>query len=161
MLSEACAKIDSKVDFSKYDSDGDGVVDLVYIIYAGYSESISGNEANCLWPKSGTTNFYRYDEYGKKKGILMCDGKNFSRYGINNELNGKPADTKNGLYQINGIGLFCHEFSHTLGLPDHYPTEYPANTSDNQSPEFWDLMDAGEYTYDGYRPTPYTPWERC
>ena len=160
MLGEACAKIDNKVDFSKYDSDGDGVVDLVYIIYAGYSESISGNEANCLWPKSGTTTFYRYDEYGKKKGILMCDGKNFSRYGINNELNGKPADSKNGLYQINGIGLFCHEFSHTLGLPDHYPTQSPANTSDNQSPEFWDLMDAGEYTYDGYRPTPYTPWEK-
>lgn len=160
MLSEACAKIDSKVDFSKYDSDGDGYVDLVYIIYAGYSESISGNDANCLWPKSGTTTFYRYDEYGKKQGILKCDGKNFSRYGINNELNGKPADTKNGLYQINGIGLFCHEFSHTLGLPDHYPTQSPANTSDNQSPEFWDLMDAGEYTYDGYRPTPYTPWEK-
>ena len=160
MLSEACAKIDSQVDFSKYDSDGDGVVDLVYIIYAGYSESISGNDANCLWPKSGTTTFFRYDEYGKKKGILKCDGKNFSRYGINNELNGKPSDTKNGLYQINGIGLFCHEFSHTLGLPDHYPTQSPANTSDNQSPEFWDLMDAGEYTYDGYRPTPYTPWEK-
>ena len=160
MLSEACDKIDSKVDFSKYDSDGDGVVDLVYIIYAGYSESISGNEANCLWPKSGTTTFYRYDEYGKKQGILMCDGKSFSRYGINNELNGKPADTKNGLYQINGIGLFCHEFSHTLGLPDHYPTRLPASTADNQSPEYWDLMDAGEYTYDGYRPTPYTPWEK-
>ena len=160
MLGEACAKIDSQVDFSKYDSDGDGVVDLVYIIYAGYSESISGNDANCLWPKSGTTTFFRYDEYGKKQGILKCDGKSFSRYGINNELNGKPADTKNGLYQINGIGLFCHEFSHTLGLPDHYPTQSPANTSDNQSPEFWDLMDAGEYTYDGYRPTPYTPWEK-
>lgn len=160
MLSEACDKIDSKVDFSKYDSDGDGVVDLVYIIYAGYSESISGNEANCLWPKSGTTTFFRYDEYGKKQGILKCDGKSFSRYGINNELNGKPADTKNGLYQINGIGLFCHEFSHTLGLPDHYPTSSPANIADNQSPEYWDLMDAGEYTYDGYRPTPYTPWEK-
>lgn len=160
MLSEACDKIDSKVDFSKYDSDGDGVVDLVYIIYAGYSESISGNEANCLWPKSGTTTFFRYDEYGKKQGILKCDGKSFSRYGINNELNGKPADTKNDLYQINGIGLFCHEFSHTLGLPDHYPTRLPASTADNQSPEYWDLMDAGEYTYDGYRPTPYTPWEK-
>lgn len=160
MLGEACDKIDSKVDFSKYDSDGDGVVDLVYIIYAGYSESISGNEANCLWPKSGTTTFFRYDEYGKKQGILKCDGKSFSRYGINNELNGKPADTKNGLYQINGIGLFCHEFSHTLGLPDHYPTRLPASTADNQSPEYWDLMDAGEYTYDGYRPTPYTPWEK-
>ena len=130
---------------------------MVYVIYAGYSESISGNDDNCLWPKSGTTTFYRYDKNGIRGDALVCDGKRFSRYGINNELNGTPADTENGIYQINGIGLFCHEFSHTMGLPDHYPTEYPATYADNQSPEYWDLMDAGEYTYDGYRPTPYSP----
>ena len=45
-----------------------------------------------------------------------------------------------------------------MGLPDHYDTEY--KDADNQSPEFWDLMDAGEYTYDGYCPTPYTPWQK-
>ncbi|HEY9551525.1 MAG TPA: immune inhibitor A domain-containing protein, partial [Prevotella sp.] len=58
--------------------------------------------------------------------------------------------------RINGIGLFCHEFSHTLGLPDMY-TDYP---DDNQEMEYWDLMDAGEYTDNGYTPTPYTPWEK-
>ena len=52
MLGEACTQIDKDVDFSQYDSDGDGYVDLVYVIYAGYSESISGNDDNCLWPKS-------------------------------------------------------------------------------------------------------------
>lgn len=160
MLGEACSRIDKDVDFAQYDSDGDGYVDLVYVIYAGYSESISGNDDNCLWPKSGTTTFYRYDKNGIRGDALVCDGKRFSRYGINNELNGTPADTENGIYQINGIGLFCHEFSHTMGLPDHYPTEYPATYADNQSPEYWDLMDAGEYTYDGYRPTPYSPWEK-
>ena len=160
MLGEACALVDNQVDFSQYDSDGDGYVDLIYVIYAGYSESISGNSEDCLWPKSGTTTFYRYDQAGNKNEILVCDGKKFSRYGINNELNGTPKDTKNGKYLLNGIGLFCHEFSHTLGLPDHYPTSYPAANADNQSPEYWDLMDAGEYTQDGYRPTPYTPWEK-
>ncbi len=29
----------SKVNFADYDSDGDGYVDLVYVIYAGYSEA--------------------------------------------------------------------------------------------------------------------------
>lgn len=158
MISEACNKVADKIDFSKYDSDGDKFVDLVYIIYAGYSQSISGNSDDYLWPKSGTDNFYKYDENGKEISplkYLIFNGCRVCRFGINNELNGSP-DSK--IPSINGIGLFCHEFSHTMGLPDHYDTEY--KDADNQSPEFWDLMDAGEYTYDGYCPTPYTPWQK-
>ena len=60
---------------------------------------------------------------------------------------------------INGIGLFCHEFSHTMGLPDFYPLTAEAQI-DNQGMEYWDLMDGGEYTNNGYSPTPYTPWEK-
>lgn len=159
MISEACAQAAAdKIDFSKYDSDGDKFVDLVYIIYAGYSQSISGNSDDNLWPKSGTDNFYKYDENGKEISplkYLIFNGCRVCRFGLNNELNGSP-DSKTP--SINGIGLFCHEFSHTMGLPDHYDTEY--KDADNQSPEFWDLMDAGEYTYDGYCPTPYTPWQK-
>lgn len=155
MISEACNKVADKIDFSKYDSDGDKFVDLVYIIYAGYSQSISGNSDDYLWPND---NFYKYDENGKEISplkYLIFNGCRVCRFGLNNELNGSP-DSKTP--SINGIGLFCHEFSHTMGLPDHYDTEY--KDADNQSPEFWDLMDAGEYTYDGYCPTPYTPWQK-
>ncbi len=147
MISEACQLVDSEVNFADYDSDNDGYVDLVYIIYAGYSESISGNSEDCLWPKSGTAYFYQ-----------KFDGKSIRRFGINNELNNTPSDTKNGKYYLNGIGLFCHEFSHTMGLPDLYPTNNLTNN--NQSPEYWSVMDMGEYTADGYCPTPYSPWER-
>lgn len=139
MIKEACQQVDGKVNFADYDSDGDGYVDLVYVIYAGYSESIVGNSGDCLWPKSGTV------------GVGTYDGKTVSRYGINNELNNKPADTQDGKYYINGIGLFCHEFSHTLGLPDIYPTN--EITEHNQSPEYWDVMDTGNYQADGYQPT--------
>lgn len=164
MISEACAQVADQVDFSQYDSDKDNYVDLVYVIYAGYSQSISGNSDDCLWPKSGTATFYQYDKNGNKvspQQNLSYNGKRISRYGINNELNDTPKDTKDGeLYHLNGIGLFCHEFSHTLGLPDHYPINETSAYCDNQSPEYWDLMDAGEYTADGYCPTPYTPWEK-
>lgn len=146
MIKEACQQVDGKVNFADYDSDGDGYVDLVYVIYAGYSESIVGNSGDCLWPKSGTV------------GVGTYDGKTVSRYGINNELNNKPADTQDGKYYINGIGLFCHEFSHTLGLPDIYPTN--EITEHNQSPEYWDVMDTGNYQADGYQPIPYSPWEK-
>ena len=146
MIKEACQQVDDKVNFADYDSDGDGYVDLVYVIYAGYSESIVGNSGDCLWPKSGTV------------GVGTYDGKTVSRFGINNELNNKPADTQDGKYYINGIGLFCHEFSHTLGLPDIYPTN--GITDHNQSPEYWDVMDMGNYQADGYQPIPYSPWEK-
>ena len=146
LVSDACKAADKDVDFSQYDADGDGMVDLVYIIYAGYPASMSGNP-NDIWPKSGTGGFGTYD------------GKKVSRFGIHAELNfGLELNQKNG-FLLSGIGLFCHEFSHTLGLPDLYPTD-DASKVDNQNPEMWDLMDGGEYTYNGgYCPTPYSPWE--
>ena len=146
LVSDACKAADKDVDFSQYDADGDGMVDLVYIIYAGYPASMSGNP-NDIWPKSGTGGFGTYD------------GKKVSRFGIHAELNfGLELNQKNG-FLLSGIGLFCHEFSHTLGLPDLYPT-VDASKVDNQNPEMWDLMDGGEYTYNGgYWPTPYSPWE--
>ena len=146
LVSDACKEADKDVDFSEYDADGDGMVDLVYIIYAGYPASMSGNP-NDIWPKSGTGDFGTYD------------GKKVCRFGVHAELNfGRELNQKNG-FLLSGIGLFCHEFSHTLGLPDLYPT-VDVSKVDNQNPEMWDLMDGGEYTYNGgYCPTPYSPWE--
>lgn len=165
MISEACQLVDDKVNFADYDSDGDGYVDLVYIIYAGYSESISGNSDDCLWPKSGTNIFYQTSNTSNQStntrypsNVLYLDGKQLCRYGINNELNETPNDEYADKYFLNGIGLFCHEFSHTMGIPDLYPTN--DLTNDNQSPEYWSLMDMGEYTENGYRPTPFSPWEK-
>lgn len=148
LVSDACKAADKDIDFSRYDADGDGMVDLVYIIYAGYPASMSGNP-NDIWPKSGPGN----GSFG------TYDGKKVCRYGVHAELNfGRELNQKNG-FLLSGIGLFCHEFSHTLGLPDLYPT-VDASKEDNQNPEMWDLMDGGEYTYNGgYCPTPYSPWE--
>lgn len=154
MIAEACKGVSDKVNFADYDQNNDGYVDLVYVIYAGYSESINGNSSDCLWPKSGTSAFY---EPGTNN-LLKLNDKRICRYGINNELNATPSDWIDGKPLLNGIGLFCHEFSHTMGLPDLYPT-VKASRVDNQNPEYWDLMDGGEYTYSGYFPTPYSPWE--
>ncbi len=149
LIPDACKAVDDSVDFSKYDANGDGKVDLLYIIYAGYSQSIT-SYSDDLWPKSGTNGSFGY-----------YDGKQVYRYGINNELNytwkGYMNDHKT---YINGIGLFCHEFSHCMGMPDTYSTTSPANKLDNQEMEMWDLMDGGEYTNNGYCPTPYTAWEK-
>ena len=160
LVYDACTMMDDSLDFSMYDADKDGNVDLVYIIYAGYGESVSGIEST-LWPKA----FVCGTEIKK-------DGKYVRLAGISNELNGRPDvhySSKSGLL-INGVGLFCHEFSHCMGLPDFYPTVSPQWTTangkkdfdayDNQGMEDWDVMDNGIYLYNGYSPTAYTAWER-
>lgn len=149
LLTDACTAVDDEVDFTQYDSNDDGNIDLIYIIYAGFSQSIAGNSTDCIHPKSGYLSLAK-----------SFDGMDVKRYGANNELNGTPADQANGPI-INGIGLFCHEFSHCMGLPDLYPKSGSiAEACINQNMDYWSLMDAGEYTANGYRPTAYTAWER-
>ncbi len=160
MISEACGLVANKVDFSEYDNDNDGYADLVYIIYAGYSQSWSPNPDEYLWPKCGAYYFYQYD-FDKKKLTnqqLAYNNTKICRFGINNELNVTPENVNGGLHYLNGIGTFCHEFSHAMGLPDLYDSNYKGK--DNQSPEYWDVMDMGSYLNLGYCPTPYSPWEK-
>ena len=54
LLADACATVDDLVDFAKYDANNDGIVDLVYIIYAGHSANYRNNKVSNIWPKSGT-----------------------------------------------------------------------------------------------------------
>ena len=149
LLRDACTLMDDSLDFSQYDADGDGNVDLVYVIYAGFSESVTNNSNQCIWPKSGTVNVTN-----------KFDGMKVARYGVSSELNGFPnAFSSAPFRRINGIGVFCHEFSHCMGLPDLYPTT-KSSKDNNQSMEYWSLMDLGEYLYNGWAPSEYTAWER-
>ena len=148
LLADACAAVDDLVDFAKYDANNDGIVDLVYIIYAGHSANYHDNKVSNIWPKSGTITISN-----------KFDGKSIRRYGVSTELNGSDQPSKNNK-KINGIGLFCHEFSHTLGLPDIYAIDKKAKDQDDQGMEFWDLMDGGPSVSNGMIPPSYLAWER-
>ena len=148
LLADACAAVDGMVDFAKYDANNDGIVDLVYVIYAGHSANTSGNKDTNIWPKSGTITISN-----------KFDGKSIRRYGVSNELNGSEKTSKSNK-KINGIGLFCHEFSHTLGLPDIYAYNTDAENQDNQGMEYWDIMDGGTGIRGGRVPASYLAWER-
>ena len=148
LIQDACYLMDDEIDFSQYDGNNDGMVDLLIIIYAGYSQSMGGNRAECIWPKSGTTSGGTYD------------GKRVSRYLVSAELNGFPNCWSKPPYErINGIGTLCHEMGHTLGLPDFYPTDN-SKKGDNQGMEYWSLMDSGNYLNNGYAPVPFNAYER-
>lgn len=147
---DAIAAVDDQVNFNDYDNDGDGRAELVCVIYAGYGQNISGNPADCIWPKCGRKNITTEDTSVKDK----------SKNVIVNYMNcGAELMHVSWGNTLNGMGVFIHEFSHGMGFSDHYATVSSARV-DNQTPEYWDLMDYGEHAVNGYAPVPYTAWEQ-
>jgi len=146
MVIEALKKADADVDFSDYDWDDDKEVEQVYIVYAGKGEA-DGGEDFTIWPHEWQLSAAAY--YGDGAGAQTLDGVKIDTYACGGELNGVTGS-------IAGIGTMCHEFSHCLGYPDFYDTDY----SGGQGMFQWDLMDSGSYNDDGYQPSGYTSYER-
>lgn len=142
MIIDACQALDDEVDFSQYDCDGDGWIDNVFVFYAGQGEA-SGGPAESIWPHA----WYVYQGGGKN---VRLDGVRLDRYACSNEWEniqgGRP----------DGIGTFVHEFSHVMGLPDLYATDY----SEAITPGEWSVMDVGPYNNNGCTPPRYSAFER-
>ena len=141
MVKEACELVNDSVDFSLYDNDNDGYVDFVYVIYAGYGEA-DGGVANTIWPHS----------YWLLEAGINCkvDGKQVDLYACGNELDSHSN-------KHTGIGTFCHEFSHVLGLPDMYET---TGNGTHKTLGEWSILDYGPYNNEGNTPPAYSAYER-
>lgn len=148
MVIEACKLANEFVDYRDYDWDGDGEVDQVYLIYAGYGEASGDNVENTIWPHEWTLSEAKTWKDGT--GAQTLDGVKIDTYACSNELSGTYGST------MDGIGTACHEFSHCLGLPDLYDT----GGSGNFGMDAWSLMDYGAYNNDGNIPAAYTAYER-
>ena len=142
MISEACKLADTEfdVDFTQYDNNNDNKVDFVFVIYAGYGEA-DGGASTTIWPHS-----WRLSAAGTR---CQVDGKTVDLYACGNEL-----DYYSKMHT--GIGTFCHEFSHVLGLPDLYVTNEASHVTMNE----WDIMDYGPYNNEGNTPPTFSAYER-
>lgn len=138
MIVEACKLVNDSVDFSLYDNDNDGIADFVYVIYAGYGEA-DGGAANTIWP-------HQYFIFQ----TLKLDNTKIYRYACSNEMD-------NYTKHHTGIGPFCHEFSHVLGLPDLYET---TGNGSHKTMGQWSILDYGPYNNDGNTPPAYSAYER-
>lgn len=150
MIEEACRLADSQIDFSKYDDDGDGEVDNVFVFFAG------GDEAEY----AGDDHIWSHAWYLWNGAMinLTLDGVRINRYACTAELH--RLDTGNS-YVLSGIGTFCHEFSHTLGLADYYDTDY--EESGGISDALWGstaLMDSGNQNNEGNTPPNFNAIDR-
>ncbi len=155
---EACQQADSLgVDFSLYDNDKDGQVDFIYFLYAGYGENDSGI-ADRIWPHNCTLSslLYYHDTYQTKYQYggtpFVLDGKKIETYACSPEINYSTR-------KRNAIGTICHEFSHILGLPDHYPTDNNADLFP-YTPGAWSLMGYGNYLNNGRTPPNYSIYDK-
>lgn len=145
MVSEACTLLDDEVDFSIYDTDKDGYVDNVYVFYAGHGEN-EGAGTNYVWP-------HAYNLHYKMNPPVLDDVK-IDHYACSNELTLRFIE--NDPLTHSGIGTFCHEFSHVLGLPDLYSTNYTGA----HSPGAYSTMDQGSYNNNSRTPPLYSIYEK-
>lgn len=133
---EACslALAQNLIDFSQYDNDGDGYIDNLFFYFAGHNEAEGGSK-DAIWPHQSYL------------GNFSANGVRAGSYACTSEYRGSSGTT------MAGIGTFCHEFGHALGLPDFYDTDYEKNGTADAVYAF-SLMCNGNYNNNGRTP-PY------
>lgn len=141
-LRKACSV---KKDWSMLDNNSDGKVDMVVLLFAGLGQNYTNSygDKNTIWPKEMPTQY-------------EIDGITFA--GCSSICEMRPTAVSGGVVTASkpdGIGVFCHELSHALGLPDFYDTNYKTFGMD-----YWSLMDYGQYAVNGQTPVGYTAYER-
>lgn len=139
-IKEACEQLDSQVDFSQYDTDADGQIDMILLYYAGHNEA-EGAGSESIWPHQST-------------GYGTFDGVKVGTYFCTSELSGDSGSS------MCGIGTTTHEFAHSLGLPDFYDSDYEGSGGNNGSTSWFDVMCYGCYLDDGKCPPYFGALER-
>lgn len=137
---EACLQLDEDVDFSVYDADADGFIDLILVIFAGYDQA-AGGPSDALWAQQwNIQNFVNPEVCG-----ALFDGVQLGQYILSPELAGKKG------IRLSSIGSLCHELGHYLGLPDFYDTDNSQQGNAGGVYGF-SLMGSGLYNNDGHTP---------
>lgn len=145
-------QVNALVNFRDYDLNNDGVIDMVFFVYAGYGSYVQGNDYRYMWPHAEDMSLYAA-YYG-----MTYDGKKFGRFACSVEIQDYEAYANQHVW-LDGIGTMCHEFSHVLGLADHYDTDYEQN-GQARDPGSWDIMSGGTDLNYGLTPVGYNSFER-
>lgn len=127
---------DQVTDWKQYDWDGDGLVEEVFVLYAGHGQATYPQDPDLVWPHKAAID-----------PLEVADGVKVSVYACSCELGETEA--------IDGIGAFCHEFSHCMGLKDHYDIN-----GKGYGTGFWDIMCYGCYNGNSFVPAEYNSYEK-
>jgi len=141
LIAEAVNLANPSINYADFDNDGDGTVDGVCVIHAGFGEENTGVSADAIWAHSSNIN------------PITLDGKSVSRYLCVSELRGNSGTG------ISRIGVICHEFGHVLGAADYYDTNYTDNGVYDGT-GMWDIMAGGAWNNNGATPSHHNPYTK-
>ncbi|HEU5262398.1 MAG TPA: M6 family metalloprotease domain-containing protein [Gemmatimonadales bacterium] len=134
-LREALRAVDNQIDWTQYDSDSDGYVDLAVFIHPPMGGECGGPTNNHLWAHRFFLTGGAYPTHSRNsQGVTI----KVSDYTLQSGVGG--AQGCNGA-DIMPIGTVAHETGHGFGLPDLYDT---ADSSEGIGQ--WGLMGSGNYT---------------
>ena len=136
-IEEAIKAADPDVDFSKYDNDSDGFVDAVNFFHAGMGEQFGG-DSNDLMTHMG------------RQYMETDDGVDIIKYTMDSEL----------LFRdMAPVGVLCHEYGHTLDLPDLYDYDYSSSGIGDYGLMGYGLYNSA-YGKMGDCPAHLSPWSK-
>lgn len=141
LFREALSRVAEETDLSDYDADGDGYVDNVHIIFAGYGEE-AGGPSDAIWSHEAT-----FPEIAVQR--VRVD-----RYSCTPELRGNRGTG------ISRIGPCCHEIGHALGAMDYYDTDYGTGGQFSGTGQ-WDIMAEGSWNNEGITPAHFNPYVKA
>ena len=130
-----------EIDLQDYDADGDGYVDNVHIVFAGYGEE-AGASPSAIWSHEAM-----FPE-------ITMQSMKIDRYSCTPELRGNRGGG------ISRIGPCCHEMGHALGAMDYYDTDYTTGGS-FEGTGVWDVMAQGSWNNDGITPAHFNPYVKA
>ena len=137
LVTEAVLKADNVTDFSQFDTNGDGVVDHLFIVHAGQAEEGMGGAKNDIWSHNWAVLDANLSQSGSQ--ALTVDGVQVYSYSMVSEYS--------------PVGTWAHEFGHDLGLPDLYDID-----GSSQGVGRWDIMGTGSWNGGGKYPAQPSAW---
>jgi M6 family metalloprotease-like protein len=141
-------------NFAPYDQDGDCFVDVVSIVHQGSGEEASGIGSD-IWSHRWnlfSANYFGYSHWGVYTTNDACPAGGFIKV---NDYIIQPERLWGGM---STVGVFAHEYAHSLGLSDLHDTDYSSEGAGN-----WSLMAGGSWAYlsiPGDRPSHLDPWNK-
>ncbi len=150
LAKEAAQKADATVDFSQFDDNGDGYVDMFTVIHSGFGREETGDGSDIH------SHSWSFTDAGV--GVYTTNDPWPGHTGEYIKIDDYTIDPERSNASNNGtmvcIGVFCHEWGHALGLPDLYDTDYTGSGAG-----VWCLMASG--SWGGDNSSPWKPSHLC